>query len=379
MEFIKFINNKGISKFEDIKSQLLLIPYFITIKEDNDYPNLYMLNYNKKKSDLTINWVRECRGLIVEKETNRIICYTFNKKSYIDIDDENMNNLEKFKINYAIDGTQIKLYYYNNKWNCATTRCIDANKSFFYGKKCFNELFKEASVNLNYNKLDTNYCYSFVLQHIENRIVIKYTKNDIIHVLTRDLSKDNYPLIDHNIGIDTPINIDIFNNKELKNELQKIKNYEGIVLMNGNTFYKFRFKHYERLKQLRKNTNNLFYEFIINKQNKTLDEFILYYPEFSKLFKEYEIRLQLIIKKLHNLYINININKVMHLNEVESYLKYHLYKIHGIYIMKRQIIKKEIIYEYLLNLNTNQICAIYNKFNYKAINENNQVNPIILK
>ncbi len=47
--------------------------------------------------------------------------------------------------------------------------------------------------------------------------------------------------------------------------------------------------------------------------------------------------------------------------------------------MKRQIIKKEIIYEYLLNLNTNQICAIYNKYNYKAINENNQVNPIILK
>ncbi len=81
------------------------------------------------------------------------------------------------------------------------------------------------------------------------------------------------------------------------------------MLFKNNLFYKFRYEHFNKLKNLRKNTNNLFYEFIINKKNNTLVEYLKFYPEFIKLFKEYEFRLVNITKKLHNLYININIKK----------------------------------------------------------------------
>jgi hypothetical protein len=73
MELLSFIENKT---FDEIKSILTEVPFSIEVKEDGP---LYLLKYNQIRSDFTIPIVRECRGVILEKGTNSLICAPFWK------------------------------------------------------------------------------------------------------------------------------------------------------------------------------------------------------------------------------------------------------------------------------------------------------------
>ena len=59
IEFIKE-NNK------DWKELLSQAPYSLIIKEDDSY---YLLKYNQLESDMSNEIVKECRGLIIDKQT----------------------------------------------------------------------------------------------------------------------------------------------------------------------------------------------------------------------------------------------------------------------------------------------------------------------
>ena len=72
--------------------------------------------------------------------------------------------------------------------------------------KSFAELFEECKnsngVLGNYDTLNKNYCYGFVICHVENRIVKKYEENKLYHVLTRNL--DNLEIINIDINVQKP-------------------------------------------------------------------------------------------------------------------------------------------------------------------------------
>ena len=78
MELSKLIKNKS---FNDVQNMLSQAPYHISVKVSDYLPNSYMLVYQNEISDFSIPAVRECRGIILEKETNKILCYTFEKKN----------------------------------------------------------------------------------------------------------------------------------------------------------------------------------------------------------------------------------------------------------------------------------------------------------
>ena len=171
MELLKELNNH--ESFDSAKNVLTSSPYNLKVTENNE-DNTFMISYNKD-SEKTNDFINECRGIILEKDTNKVVCYTFNRKhNSTFLKDELLNNWDACKFYESIDGTQIKLYYYNDKWNVSTTRCIQAKNAYWYSKKSFEELFKEASFGLDYSKLNKDYCYSFVLKHKENRIVNRY-------------------------------------------------------------------------------------------------------------------------------------------------------------------------------------------------------------
>ena len=79
MELSNFTKNTQI--YGDIKTQLNSAPYNLTLSEDTDQ-NIYMINYNKLNSDLTNKLVKECRGVLLEKDTNKVLCYTFDRKDH---------------------------------------------------------------------------------------------------------------------------------------------------------------------------------------------------------------------------------------------------------------------------------------------------------
>ena len=138
MELYKVINNKT---FDEVSNILTKEPFFLKVKQCPVNKNLYMLLYDKNKSNFSYKEVNECRGIILEKETNKVICYTFNKKNKIEDNNFFKENWDDLEINEALDGTQIKMYFYNNIWNFSTTRMISAKRSFWYSNRSFEDLF----------------------------------------------------------------------------------------------------------------------------------------------------------------------------------------------------------------------------------------------
>lgn len=349
MQLLNTLNSNNIRHYEDVKEFLSNEPYNLIVKEDGD---LYMVVYSRKTSNLDNELVKQCRGIILEKETNKIVCYTFNMGEIIDDGD--------VKIELSIDGTQIRLYNYNNEWRCATTRCIDAKKAMWFSQKSFYELFKDADT-IDYTKLDKNYCYSFVLCHPENRIVIDYKRPELIHVLTRNL--ETFEEVDVDIGIRKPPVITGFKNYD---EMLKYLNDDSTELIEGfilkddmNRRYKVYNKKYLMIKELRGNTNDMFYRYLELRYNNLLNNYLLFYPEFKEAFRLYELCLFQLAKKIYNCYLNMYVNNIIVI--IPQQFKQVIYKIHGNYLTTHIRTTPRMVLEELDKLQPKHLKYIYNK------------------
>ena len=351
MELSKLLYNKN---FEEIKNIVSKEPYYLQVKEDPSNKDLYMLVYNNDKSDFSNPVVNECRGIILEKNTNKIVCYTFNKKTNFEWDhNDNIYN--------SIDGTQIKVYYYNNQWNYSTTRCINADNAYWYSDKSFLKLFNECLENYNFdfNKLNIEYCYSFVICHKENRIVTKYNENKLYHVLTRNLQ--NMKIIEDEIGIPKPNKINLNSKDELEKllHIEDSKN-EGIFIWKDGKHNKIKFNSYLRIKNMRTNTKDPLYEYLKNVCENRKDEYIKEFSEYEDNFKNYEKKISMIINKLHYNYMESYVHKNKLIKQVNKLYHKHIRELHNIYKNENKKITKDMVRNYVLNLDAKQIMHILN-------------------
>lgn len=356
--------------FVEVKTLLEASPYFLTVKEDKDYPTLYLCTY-EKDSEVKDDVVSECRGLILEKETNAVKCFTFTKS----LDSvEDVFNLERFRVEQAIDGTQIRLFYHEGDWRCATTRCIDAGKAFFYSNRSFQQLYQDAMINsgLNLEQLDKEFCYSFVLQHPENRIVVAYEKPRLIHVLSRNLRTLEEENCD--IGVEKPAiyselktiaDVDL----ALRMPYEKDVVDEGLMLIDdAGKRVKLRRANYKRMKDIRGNSNNLFFHYLHLIKNGTLAEYLVHFPEDASMIAFCEKDFNTFIENIHFHYMEKRINK--NNIEIPSYYKKILYDLHGKYLNTGRRITQSVVREELLKLEPKQIMAMINhRFRATATNQ----------
>jgi len=165
---------------QEVKDVLENKPYFIKIKEKE---SLILFFYDQIHSDFSILLVQDCRGIILEKETYKIVCWPFSKffnygeKNAVQIDWSSAEVQEK------MDGSIMKLYYYNQKWNVASNSCIEALSDFkSWFDQCL-EMYPQFSYNCNLNPRNT---YIFEMIHPDNRIVVLYNEKRLVHLGTRD-------------------------------------------------------------------------------------------------------------------------------------------------------------------------------------------------
>ena len=125
MHYISFLS--GITDFS--KSKELCINHGIIVKE---YDDLYLLKYDKSTADMNNLDIQKCRGLLIEKNTNKIVCVPPRKSVDIDYyhtkfkenDDTEISEIicEEF-----IDGTMINVFKYKDKVCISTRSCLNAN------------------------------------------------------------------------------------------------------------------------------------------------------------------------------------------------------------------------------------------------------------
>jgi hypothetical protein len=191
------------------------------------------LIHTLENSAYNIPFVNECNGIILEKDTFKIVCYTFNKCYDTPTISDNLdkNNLYVEK---SIEGTLIRIFYYNNDWIVSTKKCINASKSKWLSDKSFLELFEDCVSKYNFmEKLNKSYCYSFIIMHPENNIVVNYTKPDICHISTRDLNTMDEIEISIDIPKNERIHVDDLKYQQimLSLSIDNSTSYEGYIFI----------------------------------------------------------------------------------------------------------------------------------------------------
>ena len=300
MELLNLIKNNQITNYESLKTILEADPFKLKIKEDNNFPELFLI-YINEESNINLKIVRECNGIIIDKNTLKIVCHTFEKCIDDDKIDENLD-INNLYLEFAFEGTLVRLFYYNNLWRLSTKKCIDASKSKWLSNKNFSELFFECLNGLNIeDNLNINNCYSFILTHPENKIFVNYENPQLVHISTMDMTI--LQEVDDSIGIfkQGREKIDVTNLNELiiyyKN--MNMLNYEGIILIdNKYTRQKFKTNIFIKAKELWGNTNNRFMRYLDLRKNPQLLEEYLSLFEYDKIrFIEYEAKISELAKK----------------------------------------------------------------------------------
>lgn len=197
----KFINDH-LDNWEE-----LIASKGIKVRKDGD---LACFKYNMYSKDLDWNdpISLESRGIIINYKTCEVVCWPFNKFFNIQEHWHDEIDWKTAQVQEKIDGSIIKLYYYNDKWNFATNEVIYAKDASTPGGGNFQEIIEKAN---NYNKivglinndkLDKNKTYIFELVSTETRVVIDYGFTKLFHTGTRN----NLTGIESNddIGIDKP-------------------------------------------------------------------------------------------------------------------------------------------------------------------------------
>lgn len=331
---------------------------------------LYMIYFKHDDIiDESNEHVRKCKGIILEKGTDKIVCYTSDK--YYD----NLNQLSEIKwIEDCIDGTQIRVFYYDGKWNYSTTRCIDADRSYWYSSKSFRTLFMESCTTVrdtlanacetasisgyDESRLDKNKCYSFILCHPENRIVIKYDKPMLYHVLTRDMT--TLEIIDDDIGVPKPTRYYNQTIDELLLAANDAMKMGFIVCDKDGKKAEIQTDNYKMVRELRGNSNNLFYHYLCLRKSGLVDAFLKYYGEYSDAIEKYEQDLLRLFNLVYHTYVSRYIKK--EIDSSPSYMKNILYLIHGEYIRTGSKVNFYKVVDIMNELDPKQICFLYNKY-----------------
>lgn len=180
--------------------QLKSAPYHLNIREelsDGGKPVL-VIDYDQINSPRFNSLTDACRGIVLCQETNKVVCWPFNRFYNAG---ENSLQEKEFDWDTAVcaskeDGSLIKVYHFDGRWNIATRGTAFARNTIYNligeeSKITFAELFLR-TLNLDDAGFQ-EYCNAsfiagetvlFELCAIENRVVTQY-ENDSVFILGR--------------------------------------------------------------------------------------------------------------------------------------------------------------------------------------------------
>jgi len=234
-------NNSGEVSSEHFRSELFKVSIMSKYYPDDNV----MLVYHKFDLPKANQLDEECRSLVIDMETLKVISYScenplLNKEALQFM----QNNPELYYDIYrCYEGTLLSLFYHN-KWYCSTRRCLNSKESEWKELNHF-DMFLDVLNNEGktfdefVDSLDKDLGYYFVLLHCKNKSIIDYTylfgeeykKLCLICIREKESQKEiikdvfiNYK----NIFSPEKITLDTFSQENNKLDINVL--HEGIVL-----------------------------------------------------------------------------------------------------------------------------------------------------
>jgi hypothetical protein len=360
MDIKRVIENKT---FKEIEKELTQEPYYLNIKQNE---TSYMLLFTEN-SDLTLPCVRQCTGIVFEKETNKLLHFSFEKcyngfepiKSYSSVvsKTETIEDIykgkfdENYKINLYFSGSMIKLFFYKGDWVVSSSKILDAGKSFWGSKSSFKELFLECienSYDITYieflEKLDTNYCYTYIIQHPElpNVIGSGSAMAFILNKVNLTTLEEEIPDID-NFLVEKSIN-------QISGSIGLTENYL-VYLFDSETKkitarVKVLSKSYTQLQELQGNYPNIGLRYLeCFGNNIKKNELRQFFKNETMTFNKIDILFEKCIRCIKMSYQNVIINKTRTTNDIP---KSHILIVEKLHQKFNRNININEIKEYLL-------------------------------
>ena len=378
----------------------MLEEYFNYSLEDNDLVNVNVKDYNKNGFEYKIvnyeydnnfddlNMKETYYRSVVKNNDNDVLCYSLPKSKTYNYFKENYHlNDNNVLVSEIIEGTMLNLFYNKQieKWEISTKSAI-GGEYFFYRNSYkknekknqinFKEMFLDALridnksdisklefINSNFDK---DYCYSFIVQHPDNHIVldIEYSKAYLICGFSIKDKK--------NVGY---IHFTEFRNKHFledliyyPNTINKEENYEnmeikytrdscnltmGLMYYNKYTGVRSHNRHerYEKMRLLRGNNPNLQYQYLCLKKTDKIKDFLSYFPKYNKIFYDFYNEYKNFLRNVHSSYHSFFIKKNKDIIIDKKYF-YHINKIHKEIFLpsinqgEKKIINKNEVYNY---------------------------------
>jgi hypothetical protein len=280
-----------------------------------------------------------------------------------------------------VEGTMVNAFWdpsvgIAGGWEISTRNTVGASSCFFKGsdKKTFRTMFLEAAqeIHLSLESLNKDMCYSFVLQHPDNRIVVPFKKPELYLVAVYNIKfvdgnwmALSYPISDlksHNWG-QTMIKFpEVYTWNTYTDLIEKYASMNtsydimGVVIYNNLTGERMKIRNpvYEQVRSLRGNQPKLQYQYLSLRKEGKVADFLKFYPENKKEFTAFRDQIHLFTGTLFSNYIACYVKKEKPLKEFSEQYRTHMFNIHKVYMdelrEKKLFITNTTVITYVNNL-----------------------------
>jgi len=161
-----FIRSEGIQAVREVG---------VHVAQGQQYKNLYSFKYNQ----MTVDWghpiSRECRGIILDSNDNwKIVAWPYDK--FFNYNEPEADELveEPIRAFEKLDGNLMILYFYDGKWQMASSNSVTADGEVSDGKNgmTYRKLFRSTWENLGYKyPKEKNFTFMFEVMTPESQII----------------------------------------------------------------------------------------------------------------------------------------------------------------------------------------------------------------
>jgi len=279
-------------------------------------------------------------------KNNKLVCFSPPKSIPLETFKEQFP-IENVVVESFVDGTMINVFF-DDQWKIATKSMIGA-KCNFESESTFAELFEEClqKEQLSLDRLDPTYCYSFVMQHPKNTIIIPIEEPKLFLVAVYQIMSDGN-VCEREIPFLKPNQFTFQSYEEAQNFSQTTFS-KGCMLKCNGVRSKIRNDQYNTMAQIKGNTPFSYkYLNIRNKEGAYLH--FLHFPKDRDRAIQMENEIDKCVVRLFEDYRSCFIHKRIAHRDLLT--KTYLYDLHGIYLNEvkpRSMYKKRVI-EYVDSL-----------------------------
>jgi hypothetical protein len=281
-----------------------------------------------------------------------------------------------------VEGTMINLFYdtaygANGCWQIATRNTVGADITFHqWSRKTFHDMFIEACAmnHLSLHLLNRNYCYSFVLQHPENKIVVPFKKPQLYLVTIYEIFQKDGAAMVVELDIDTVRKMEVWQLTDVRfPEMYEFTTYSdllqkfaspntsydilGVIVKNKVTGQRTKFRNpiYEEVRYLRGNQPKLQYQYLTLRHSGQIAEFLKFFPEKKQEMSQWRDQVHLFTNTLHKNYLSCYVKKEKQLTDFSSQYRSHLLHLHQLFIHelrpKKLAVTNTVVIKYVNDLN----------------------------